>query len=390
MNKKIGITGWGSISAVGHDLVAIKAAYQRDQTYLRKIAGGGDWVGNISAELDPKGVWYQNKPRLRTQLDRSVLLSFLAADQLWPQLNWSTTASIGINIGSSRGATHLWESHYQQFEAEGQNALSPLTSPTTTLGNISSWLGAYLEIDGPNLSHSVTCSTGLQSIANAVAWLESGRCQKFIAGGSEAPLTPFTIAQMKALRIYAAPETVEYPCRSLDGEKSRNSMVLGEGAAIFALESKPTEPIAWILGMGLAQELPDTPVSVSSNGAALQRAMRQALHESGSDRVDLIICHAPGTRKGDAAELEAIHAVFGTRHPLLCGNKWKIGHTLGASGALSLEMALLMLQDNCVFSIPFLQQEKVVPSQINSIMINAMGFGGNAMSLIVGRIGNFR
>ena len=54
---------------------------------------------------------------------------------------------------------------------------------------------------------------------------------------------------------------------------------------------------------------------------------------------------------------------------------------MGASGLLSLEMAILMLQENTVFPVPYIQQEK--PKEIRSILINAVGFGGNAVSIII-------
>ena len=76
--------------------------------------------------------------------------------------------------------------------------------------------------------------------------------------------------------------------------------------------------------------------------------------------------------------------MFGDQLPVLTGNKWKLGHTLGASGGLSLEMALLMLQRQKVFTIPYLEQPKP-PKKIQSVMINAMGFGGNAVSVILTR-----
>ena len=383
MKTRIGITAWGSVSALGITRAAVEAAYGVDQTRLALNEQLGNWVGQLPETPTPVGALAQRK-RFLEQLDRSVLLTMLALDQCWAELDWATGESIGINIGSSRGATGLWEQYFRAYDTDPEHGLSPLSSPTTTLGNISSWLGAYLKVDGPSISHSVTCGSALQAILNAVAWLESGRCQYFLAGGSEAPITGFTLAQMQALRIYADPVPQDYPCRSLEPNASANTMVLGEGAAVFALERNPEHPVAWISGMGCAQEVPASPTAVSREGEALQRAMRQALREAELKTVDMVICHAPGTRKGDAAEVRAARSVFGDQLPVLTGNKWKLGHTLGASGGLSLEMALLMLQRQKVFTIPYLEQPKP-PKKIQSVMINAMGFGGNAVSVILTR-----
>ena len=78
--------------------------------------------------------------------------------------------------------------------------------------------------------------------------------EKFICGGSEAPLTPFTVAQMNALKIYAVQKS-KYPCRAGDLQKSKNSMVLGEGASIICIEKNSThKPLAYIEGVGYATE----------------------------------------------------------------------------------------------------------------------------------------
>jgi 3-oxoacyl-(acyl-carrier-protein) synthase len=94
--------------------------------------------------------------------------------------------------------------------------------------------------------------------------------------------------------------------------------------------------------------------------------------------------HAPGTIKGDEAELNAVQKVF-SKTPYLTTNKWKIGHTYAASGAMSLEMGILMLQHQECIPNPFYKNTET-PTEINHIMVNAVGFGGNAVSLIVSKI----
>ena len=92
--------------------------------------------------------------------------------------------------------------------------------------------------------------------------------------------------------------------------------------------------------------------------------------------------HAPGTIKGDISEFTAIEKVFYSKIPALTTNKWKVGHTFGASGALSLEFAILMLQHQEFISVPFIEN-KNKPKAIQYIMVNAVGFGGNAVSILL-------
>jgi 3-oxoacyl-(acyl-carrier-protein) synthase len=110
--------------------------------------------------------------------------------------------------------------------------------------------------------------------------------------------------------------------------------------------------------------------------------MAMAIAHIESKDVDIIIMHAPGTLKGDRSEYMAIKQVFNAKIPTLTSNKWKIGHTLGASGGFSLELAIHMLKHQKFISVPFLNAQKH-PNHIKKILVNAVGFGGNAVSILV-------
>jgi 3-oxoacyl-(acyl-carrier-protein) synthase len=222
----------------------------------------------------------------------------------------------------------------------------------------------------------------LHAILNAVAWLQSGLATKFLVGGSEAPLTAFTIAQMHALKIYTN-QNQDYPCRAFDLEKTKNSMVLGEGAAMACLELGEKEnALGYITGIGFATDKLEHNISISDDAVCFQKSMAMALKNSSLDAVDAIVMHAPGTLKGDTSEYIAIQQLFGNNLPLLTTNKWKIGHTFGASGILSVEMALMMIQHNTFIEVPF-GRKQGGRKAIKNILINAVGFGGNAVSVLV-------
>lgn len=385
-NNQIGITSWGSISALGATPEAVWAAYQEPATGIRPLADHPALGAGLYPEAEDLVSAMQASDRHFGKVDRTVLLALVAAERAVAGAGWEGASQLGVNIGSSRGATGLMEGYFSDFADGGYRDTPALTSPTTTLGNIATWVAYHLGAAGPAISHSITCSSALHAVANGLAWLESGRTDKFLVGGAEAPLTPFTIAQMQALRIYAAPNDTAYPCRALDLEKDQNGMALGEGAACFCLERNPCRPLAWVSGLGYASERVRTATGVSAEGDCIQRAMQMALRESGLDAVDAIVCHTPGTRKGDRAEWTAIQTTFGENIPFLTTNKWKIGHTLGASGALSLEMGLLMLLKQQLIPVPYLPNQRSFNGRtIESVMVNALGFGGNAVSVILRR-----
>ena len=210
----------------------------------------------------------------------------------------------------------------------------------------------------------------------------------FIAGGTEAPLTDFTIAQMKALRIYSQ-ETGEYKCRALDLEKKVNTMILGEAAACFLLCKKPSANGIKISGYGTAIENLESATSMSADGLGFQQSMLAAIGDLPLDSIDAIVTHAPGTIKGDASEMTAIEHAFAKAktQPALFNNKWQIGHSLGASAAVNLYMAMDLLQNKTYPRIPYLEAGNRLisnnQSSIKRVLINASGFGGNCVTLLL-------
>ena len=83
--------------------------------------------------------------------------------------------------------------------------------------------------------------------------------------------------------------------------------------------------------------------------------------------------------------MNSIKAVFGKELPLLTSNKWLVGHTFGASGMLNIEMAILMLKRNRFIENPFFSNERHLPKELKTILVNAVGFGGNAVSIIISK-----
>ncbi len=383
MQEPIAITALSTLSSLGKNPTEVWESYLEPNHNLKLQSFGNhsEFVAALSDE-SAKLIEQLHKSNSKYKsLDTSVLMAIWTSRQAIAQANWKDKSDFGINIGSSRGATTLFESHFQEFLETGK--AQTLASPTTTLGNISSWVAHDLQSQGPELSHSITCSTGLHSVLNGIAWLRAGMAEAFLVGGSEAPLTPFTIAQMKAMKIYASNSKVDFPCRAMDYEKTRNSMVLGEGAASICLElGLRSNALAYITGIGYATEILEHSVSVSAEAECFKKSMTMALKNTSVEKVDAIVLHAPGTIKGDSSEYKAIQYVFGESLPLLTTNKWKTGHTFATSGLLNMELALLMMQHNQFINVPFAVSQRQ-KKDIKNVLVNAVGFGGNAVSILM-------
>ena len=196
MSAKIYINASSAISALGNDLDSIVNNITQNNTTLSSIDKHP--VYNLNKDAESALNVFLNKHTKYKKLDKTVQLSMLTAHQVFIEAG-IISDHVGINIGSSRGANEKWEDDYHYFENKGKTRL--LTSPLTTLVNISSNVAKHLEVQGPCISHSITCSTSLQAFANAYAWIKADLLDTFIVCGTEAANSLFTIKQMEALKI---------------------------------------------------------------------------------------------------------------------------------------------------------------------------------------------
>lgn len=370
---KIFLHGHGSLSAAGCSAAAALGVYTR---------GESTWTVDAETGLPVYRVGdLPNHPTLvafaeSRAVDRSTELALYAAEQAVAAAGW-TGKEFSILVGCSRGPTQSWETGYDIFKEEGR--VPTRTSPSTTLGSPAFALADYFGVSALATGLSVTCSSGFHALLHGVALLRAGMAERVLVGGTEAPLTPFTLRQMEALRITASvPEPGEHACRPFSNPSS--GMALGEGAAFFALslDAGPFE----LSALSFAREAAGSATGITPEGAALSQTMADAIGQGGDP--DFIVAHAPGTKRGDAAELRAIRALYkdAPEKQLISSFKWATGHTFGASGPLALDAALNILKSKQKIPLPD-GNRQARPEAYHSAMINATGFGGNAVSIRV-------
>lgn len=381
LKEPIYIQSCSSISALGRDKEEIWKNYLTKNHLFTKLSSShfNRYVSKIDQDNNEFLLQIRSSDSKYKHVDRSVLMALYVSRRAFLEAK-ITDLNMGINFGSSRGATELFEKYFEEFQNTQQ--VSTFTSPATTLGNIASWVAHDLQLQGPEISHSITCSTGLHAVLNGIAWLQAGFSQSFLVGASEAPLTPFTLAQLAALKVYSNYKDV-FPNKALDISKKYNSMILGEAAVALVLSKQGDNALGKIIGIGFATEILSSGTSISADAICFQKSMKMAIGEIELSSVDAIIMHAPGTIQGDLTEFHAIQKLFGKNIPLLTSNKWKVGHTFATSGLLSMELALLMLDKQHFISSPFYPQNSEKP--LKRILVNAVGFGGNAVSILIER-----
>ncbi|MCZ7649053.1 MAG: type I polyketide synthase [Planctomycetota bacterium] len=211
-------------------------------------------------------------------------------------------------------------------------------------------LAHALGLGGGAFTLDAACASGLYALKLAVDELQSGRADAMLAGGLSRPdclYTQMGFAQLRALSPSGR-------CAPFDAKA--DGLVVGEGAAIFALKRLPDALrdgdaiLATIAGMGLSNDVQGSLLAPSSEGQL--RAMRSAYAQAGwaPDEVDHIECHATGTPLGDAVEFQSLRALWaesGTpaRKAVLGGVKSNVGHLLTGAGAAGLAKTLLALRE---------------------------------------------
>ncbi|MDG1260122.1 MAG: beta-ketoacyl synthase N-terminal-like domain-containing protein [Flavobacteriales bacterium] len=326
----------------------------------------GKWVGRLNA--------FETKfdiPAERKEFERLDPTAQLAVN-LAKQLDEQPEALI---LGSARGATSTWEKEHAQFIQNKRIHL--LTSPSTTLGNIAFNAARLAGFKTTSLSQSMTCSSGLNAVIDVVRRIKSDEVLRGVAGGVECPVTPFTIAQFESLKLLTE-EGKPFPSRPLSA-KTKNQLILSESGALVSISSVPSE--IEIIGYGESWAKPVHGLSFATD--AMKSSMSKALKMANTSNIDVVLAHAPGTVQGDDEEMKAIHEVLG-KDVFVLPTKWITGHSLGASGNVSIVLAKHIF-DEGVIQIPYAHNGERVKREVETILINATGFGGNAATVILRR-----
>jgi len=243
---------------------------------------------------------------------------------------------------------------------------------------------------GPVLSPMAACATGIQSIARAVDLIRTGECQRAIAGAVEAPITPLTLAGFS--RMGALANTGCYPF-----DQHREGFVLGEGGALFVLESaelakrRGAKVYGRISGFGLTNDASHANAPELGGESAIA-AVTQCLKRSNLSAVDLDFIHAHGTATdlNDRHEALLIQKLF-RRGVAVSSTKGATGHTLGASGALGVAFCLMGIQNQMLppgagmkkpgFDLDFVRCAR--STIVRNALCLSFGFGGQNAAIVL-------
>ena len=299
---------------------------------------------------------------------------------------------IGVFVGTSTSGILQTEIAYRQRDAQGRLPAGFDYAGTHNTFSVADFTRRRLGLGGPAVAVSAACASSAKVFGNAARMIDSGLIDAAVVGGVDS-LCLTTLYGFNSLELISSDV-----CRPFDADRRGLSIGEAGGFAILERSSAGTDPEA-ILFAGIGESSDAHHMSAPHpQGAGARAAMEQALQSASLEphHIDYINLHGTGTPSNDAAEDQAVSAVFGTMVPA-SSTKGATGHTLGAAGILEAIVAALAIRNGLApggintnrpdpaLRIRYLRSNH--ERRIDFALSNSFGFGGANCSMILGRAG---
>jgi 3-oxoacyl-[acyl-carrier-protein] synthase II len=259
-----------------------------------------------------------------------------------------------------------------------------------------------LALRGPAVVNASACAAGALAVAHAAALIERGTASIVVCGAADSMVNPLGLGGMSRLGA-PSPRNAPDACRPFD--RARDGLVIGEGAAMFIVESadraraRGAQPLAAILGWGSTQDAHRV-TAPRPDGAAACAAMRRALARAKlpPEAIGYINAHGTGTPLNDPAECRAIHGAFG-RHAervAVSSIKGAVGHLMAAAGAIEIAACLLALDRLLPGTAHHRERDPECnvdvigpaprPGAVEAVVSSSFGFGGQNAVVVLGAV----
>jgi len=348
---------------------------------------------------------YFKNPKDVRRADRFAQLAMasskLAIEDSGLDLQKIDRTRFGVLVGSGIGGLKSLEDQHTVLMNKGASRISPFMVPMMIVNMGSGLISMEYDLEGPNFSIVTACATAANSIGEAWRMIRYGDADGFLAGGSEAVISPLGIAGFCAMRAMSTrnnePEKASRPF-----DRDRDGFVMGEGAGILVLEeyerakARGARIYCELAGYGLTSDAYHM-TSPRPDGAPVARAMQLALDSAGANvtEIDYINAHATSTTVGDLSESNAIKLLAGQyAHEglLVSSTKSMTGHLLGGAGGVESAVCVLSIQNGIVPPTINLDNPDpecdldyvpnvARPKKIRLALNNSFGFGGHNATL---------
>ena len=309
---------------------------------------------------------------------------------------------IGVIVGTGLGGLPSLEKYHQILLEKGPSRVSPFFIPMLIANMASGQIAIQFGVKGINSCLVTACATGAHCIGDAFRAILYGDAEAVIAGGTEANISPLTIAGFNSMKALSTRnDEPERACRPF--EKNRDGFVVGEGAGILILEElefafkRGARIYAELVGFGYTGDAYHITAPPPDGDGAI-RCMRMAINDAGlkPEEIDYINAHGTSTPLNDATETQAIKKVFGehAKKIPISATKSMTGHLLGAAGSTEAIFTILTIRDGII--PPTINYEEPDPEcdldyvpnvarrqPVNNAISNAFGFGGTNATLVL-------
>lgn len=412
MNRRIVITGLGTVNPLGNDVA----------TFWEGIRTGRCGVGpitrfdtsaldvKIAAEVKDFNAAQWMDPKAARKMALFSQYAVAAAAQALQDAGLSGGAldpeRTGIYLGNGIGGYEIIEESMGKYFQNGTRRIMPLTVPQIISNEAAGNIAMAFGIKGFALTSVTACASGTDALGAALDMLRSGRCDVCVSGGCESAITGFGIGGFQIIKALAskfndAPEKASRPF-----DRDRDGFVMGEGAGILILE---TLEHARARGAHIYGELAGYGVSCDAyhltapdpSGESGARAIKLALQDAGvsPEEVQYYNAHGTSTQINDPLETKMVKIAFGEQHARamkVSSTKSMTGHLIAGAGAVEAIVCTLAIRDGFYPPTINLDNQDIeggcdldyvpnhgVEGDIEVAVSGSLGFGGHNAIIVI-------
>jgi len=398
----------GTINPVSHDLEGFWSKLLAGQSGIGMIDrfDASDYPTKIAAQVkDFSAQDYMPRTEARRMdpfIQYACAAARIALEDAGLDLSKTDADRAGVLIGTGIGGIEIFEKQCLVLQKRGVAGINPffipMLIPNMASGHVSIMFGAR----GPSGCSVTACATATMSIGDAFRIIQHGDAEIMIAGGTEAPITPLSIAGFCAMKALSTRnDEPDKACRPFDLD--RDGFVMGEGSGVLILEelehalNRGAKVYAELIGFGSSSDAFHI-VQPDPEGDGAARALKAALLEADiqAGQLDYMNAHGTGTHFNDMVETKALKRVLGDDRDNLAvtSTKSATGHMLGAAGAVELIVTVLTMQNNIIApninldtpdpdcDLDFVRGEPR-EKQIVYAASESLGFGGHNAVLVI-------
>ncbi len=405
--RRVVVTGIGLVSPLGIGTDVNWRALMTGQSGIGRIThfDASAYTSQIAGEVkdfDPlQFVEKKDVKKMDVFIQFAIAAAQFAMDDSKLPITQDNAPNVGVFIASGIGGFSTIEREHEALLHGGPRRVSPFFIPSAIINLAAGQVSIRFGAKGPNLATCTACSASAHAIGDSFEIIRRGDADAMIAGGTEAAITPMSVAGFAAMRALSTHNAEpEKACRPFD--KERDGFIIGEGAGVVVLEERESalkrgaKIYAEVVGYGMSGDAYHI-TAPTEDGSGAVRVMQMALRKANvaPQQVGYINAHGTSTPHNDRIETLAIKNLFGEHaHKMaISSTKSMTGHLLGAAGGLEAGITALAVHHQT--APPTINLENpdpdcdldYVPGKCRAVKMeyalsNSFGFGGTNAALL--------